>query len=671
MIALILSSLLAGAPEPQELRRFALVVGENDGGPRRMRLRYATEDALAVAKVLGELGGFRDDDRTVLLDTSRTNLAESFRALGVRISSLQREGIKTQLFFYYSGHSDEDGLLLQTERVTYPELKAWIESVPAEVRVAILDSCSSGALTRQKGGRFLPPFAVDPSATVRGHAFLTSASADEAAQESDRIGASFFTHFFVSGLRGAADATHDRKITLSEAYQYAFDETLASTERTRGGAQHPAYDIQLQGAGDLVITDLRSMASALVLDSTIDGRLYVRDAQGHLVAELRKPAGHAAELALEPGSYHVTLERQGRVLEGSVNLVRGQAGTLPELTPSLVEATVSRGGPDSIPYYAADFTIVPSIDVVTLAFREQRKISTSFAIDLAFGDYAQMLGLDISAGAALADELRGVQIAGLAAWVDGPANGLQISGIVNHAGQGGDALWQIGGIANLLDQDLHGAQIGGILNLSNGSIAGAQIGLVNIGGPTVRGAQIGLINMAGEVHGAQIGLVNVADDVEGVSLALVPWVNRAEFHVAAWTTESMTTEIGVELGSRTVYTLLTAGATDFSAAHPRFSFGAGLGLRFPIGPFYLAFDGRVLDLFETTGFSQVPLLPVQARAMVGFSPFEHLAVFAGASANVAIAFQGAIDDLGFAPSWSIRRGLTVRTWPGVVAGLRF
>lgn len=69
-------------------------------------------------------------------------------------------------------------------------------------------------------------------------------SADEAAQESDRIGGSFFTHALVSGMRGAADASGDGKITLTEAYRFAFEETLQRTAQTQFGSQHPAYEIR-------------------------------------------------------------------------------------------------------------------------------------------------------------------------------------------------------------------------------------------------------------------------------------------------------------------------------------------------------------------------------------------------------------------------------------------
>jgi len=79
---------------------------------------------------------------------------------------------------------------------------------------------------------------------MKGDAFMTSSSANEASQESDAIRGSFFTYYLVSGLRGAADMIHDGRITLNEAYQYAYNETLSRTEKTMGGTQHPNYDIR-------------------------------------------------------------------------------------------------------------------------------------------------------------------------------------------------------------------------------------------------------------------------------------------------------------------------------------------------------------------------------------------------------------------------------------------
>jgi len=221
---------------------------------------------------------------------------------------------------YYSGHSDEDGLLLGGERVGYQELRRWIDESGADVRIVVLDSCSSGALIRQKGGVHRQAFLSDASTQARGHAFLTASSANEAAQESDRIGAAFFTHYLISGMRGAADANRDRRVTLNEAYQFAYNETLHRTETSRAGAQHPAYDFQLAGTGDLVVTDLHTSGARLVLARDLFGRIYVRDAKSHLLAELRKEPGYPVELGLEAGAYRVVLDADGRIFEAEVVL---------------------------------------------------------------------------------------------------------------------------------------------------------------------------------------------------------------------------------------------------------------------------------------------------------------------------------------------------------------
>ncbi|MCP4448771.1 MAG: hypothetical protein GY811_26070 [Myxococcales bacterium] len=98
---------------------------------------------------------------------------------------------------------------------------------------------------------------------MNGYALIASSSATELAQESDRIASSFFTHYFVSGLRGGADSNRDGRVTPNEAYQYAFDETVTRTESTQAGAQHPAYNMHLAGTGDVVMTDLRATSATL------------------------------------------------------------------------------------------------------------------------------------------------------------------------------------------------------------------------------------------------------------------------------------------------------------------------------------------------------------------------------------------------------------------------
>lgn len=343
--ALLILAVAAAAPDGVALRRLAWVAGVNEGGPGRTPLRYATRDAQSFASVLTQLGGVAEEDRVLVLGANRDELLTSLIELKARAFDAQRAGVRVEVVFYYSGHSDEEGLLIRGERLPYLALRRAIEDVPADVRIAILDSCASGAFARHKGGRFLPPFLSDSSTQVRGQAILTSSSETEVAQESDRIKSSFFTHHLLSGLRGAADTSRDGRVTLNEVYQYAYGETLARTERTLGGAQHPAYDIALAGTGDLVLTDVRSASAGLFITEEVSGRLYVRDAGGNLVVELSRPEGQTTELGLPPGAYRVTRERGREVLVANLVLAEGRRTALSAADFQAVdrEPTVSRG----------------------------------------------------------------------------------------------------------------------------------------------------------------------------------------------------------------------------------------------------------------------------------------------------------------------------------------
>jgi hypothetical protein len=247
---------------------------------------------------------------------------------------------------YYSGHADELGLLLGEDRYSYRTLRDRLDQIPADVRIAVLDACSSGAFTRIKSGRPRPAFLVDESANMRGHAFLTSSSENEAAQESDRIRASYFTHFLISGFRGAADLSGDGKVTLNEAYQFAFNETLGKTVDTKGGAQHPSYDINLSGTGDVVMTDVRQTTATLVLGDELEGRFFIRTAGRELVVELYKPRGRRVALAIEPGTYDVRVERDKESLTLRTEVAEGASVMLEpqQFGPAAKEPAQRRGG---------------------------------------------------------------------------------------------------------------------------------------------------------------------------------------------------------------------------------------------------------------------------------------------------------------------------------------
>jgi Caspase domain len=609
---------LAGSAsaEAPRLHRYALLIGVADGGPSRPLLRYAASDARSMGRVLEALGGVAPTDAVFVSEPTRAAVDEGFAAVESRLRAEKAGSVRRELLVYYSGHSDEDGLLLGRDRYAYDELRTRVQRTPADLRVVILDSCASGAFTRHKGGTRRPPFLLDSSIDMRGHAFLTSTSADEQAQESDRISASFFTYYLVSGLRGAADVNQDRRVTLQEAYQFAAQETLARTERTQSGPQHAAYEFDLTGTGDMVVTDVRGTQSGLVLAPELAGRIIIRQKDGTLIAELHKAAGSTLELGVEPGDYVVAMEGAPTLLQAELALSAGQhtairpsafhAGPAREMTvargggtaPSeSAPPTLATGGPAPAPARPVKLILFPTgsdgdVDVDGFSFgfiADRVRRLHGFQLSLAYAQVDQELhgwqlavGANLTGGpyhgAQLAAGLnigtgggQGLQLSAGANVLYGDGGGAQLTAGVNAALGGGFRGAQISAGLNVADR-LQGAQISGGLNLAretNGlqlaplnvadSAHGAQIGVVNAAG-RLDGSSIGVFNFAREVHGFQLGVVNIAARQEdGESLALINLVGNGIHEATVFATDVMAMNAAVKFGGRHLYTSLGVG----------------------------------------------------------------------------------------------------------------
>jgi len=641
-VLLIATAAVAAAATPPaaanptvRLRRFVLLAGVDDGGPTRTKLRYAASDARTVGHVLQTLGGVAPEDIVFVSTANRAAFDSAFADVEQRLRAGATPGVRRELLVYYSGHSDEDGLLVGRDRIGYDELRARVQRAPADLRVVILDSCASGAFTRRKGGVKRAPFLMDASSDMRGHAFLTSSAADERAQESDRISASYFTYYLVSGLRGAADMNQDRRVTLQEAYQFASQETLARTERSQAGPQHAAYEFDLAGTGDMVVTDVRGTQSGLVLTPELGGRITVREASGALVAELRKPAGNTIELGLDPGAYVVAMDSGSTIFQANVDLTAGKHTPLAAAAFHAAgprELAVARGddGPALAGEPAATATATvpppasePSAFKLTLfptssdaranvhgfsfgfvADRSQRVRGFQLAIGWAQTDvdlYALQLsaganlvrgsfeGAQITAGANIVTGTgRGLQLVGGGNIVDGNFNGAQIAGGINTISgdmyglqMAGGANWagsgrgtQIAGGINIA-KSFKGLQLAPI-NYADTSSEGTQLGVVNIARGTADGLRFGVVNVAGSTRGFSFGVINVAKHEDGESFALLNFVGNGIHDVSLFATDVLATNIGFKFGGRHLYTNLMAGyqpGDPLAAGTERFSAG--------------------------------------------------------------------------------------------------
>jgi hypothetical protein len=317
---LLLSGLALAAPQ-EGTRRFAVIVGANEGDHNDGPLRFAERDAERVAEVLEQLGSVYAEDIILLRRPTPDRLRSVFDEVGRRAAASE----DAMVFFYYSGHADADALHLGRYYLPFPELRQAIEDVPAELKVMVVDACRSGELTRVKGAVHAETFqiAARDHLESKGMAIITSSSAGEDAQESDRLRGGVFTHHFVAGLLGAADSSGDRKVSLTEAYRYGYAHTIRTTSKATF-IQHPTYSFEMAGKDDLVLTrlDREEDAGFLVLEEGGEYLIFESNAQGDLVSEFTVPS--SGRISLSPGRYLVRFREADSVREQSLSLVSGE-----------------------------------------------------------------------------------------------------------------------------------------------------------------------------------------------------------------------------------------------------------------------------------------------------------------------------------------------------------
>lgn len=333
-----------------DVARFGLFIGNNHGASYETALRFATSDAQRMQEALVELGGFSPLDAAVLRDPDADSARRALIALNDRVrAAAARPDTQVMLFVYYSGHADRSALHLGDTRLPLDELEQLVRGSAAHFRVLLVDACGSGALTRQKGGTPAAAFPVQLGEHIDGQgvAFMTSSSASEDALESDELGGSFFTHHFVSGLLGAADANQDDRVDLEEAYRYAYDSTLRSTSRTWAGTQHPTFRFELSGSASAVLSEPRRSAhrAQLVFPEGRDYLVLRGDASGPVVAEVVAGA-QRRRISVRPDRYFVRGRASAYVLEGQLRVDSGETRSVDDGMLERVEYArlVRKGG---------------------------------------------------------------------------------------------------------------------------------------------------------------------------------------------------------------------------------------------------------------------------------------------------------------------------------------
>ena len=339
------------ARPPPHVHAYALVVGDNLGGTGQLALRFAEDDARHVAEVLREIGHYDAGDVRVLLQPDAGHLLAAIDDVTAKARANADRAEQTEVLFYFSGHARANALELGAEELPLAALRDRLRAIPSTLTIAVLDACQSGVFARPKGAEPAADFSYNSVShlTQRGLAVMASSTALELSQESDELKASYFTHHLVTGLRGAGDADGDGRVSLDEAYRYAYRRTLASTARTQIGEQHATLETDLAGQGDVPVTYPAEAKARLVLPAALDGRVLVQHrASGAVVAEVQKAAGAMVRLALVAGDYDAVVTRPGGVVECRFTLSDDRAMDLDPsaCTPVPIARTSAKGGDD-------------------------------------------------------------------------------------------------------------------------------------------------------------------------------------------------------------------------------------------------------------------------------------------------------------------------------------
>lgn len=529
--------------EVSGVERYAIYIGSNYGGKGKDKLLYAGTDAQSFQKTMTEIGGIAEKNSCLLIDPTKNDVDMALEFVTAQIEKNKFTAKRSEFIFYYSGHSDENALLLGDNTYNYSELKAAITEVPSDVHVVILDSCYSGNFIRTKGGQKKKPFLFDDTSVVKGHAYLSSSSELESSQESDEIGSSFFTNAVITGLRGAADTSGDNKVTLNELYSYAFNETLAKTEGTKAGPQHPNYNITLVGSGDLILSDISTSDTILSIAKEVEGRFIIRDASGKLISEINKNRGQEISMALPVGNYSVVLKKGAETKQGDFTLVKDQIFVLEENLVHKVETKKNklRGGTyedeDSDEENSEEDVVEESEEIVIEETVKEAELESVESVTVSevqdeenfeneeFDSDEKPYKFSFEAIGTIFP-IRKVENedfvvnfgAGVFGSVEYNIKGIQISTLFNYADTVAGS--QISAIYNGTEE-LHGTQVSAITNYAY-DMNGAQISAICNFAGEMRGLQIAPIFNSSKLNkGLQIGLVNYTEKNEGVSLGLL------------------------------------------------------------------------------------------------------------------------------------------------------
>ncbi|TVQ15872.1 MAG: hypothetical protein EA364_00995, partial [Balneolaceae bacterium] len=289
----------------------------------------------------------------------------------------------------------------------------------------------------------------------------------------------------------------------------------------------------------------------------------------------------------------------------------------------------------------------------------------------------------------------GLQAAGFANIAREKSEGLHLSGFANIAGSGMEGFY-ISGFANITDGSFEGFAVSGFANISSQTMEGIMIagalnavprsaegimisGFMNYS-DTFEGIQIaGFANLARKAEGVQIGVLNYAREFDGVPVGLISYYGNGRKNIDVWATDGGFTHLGLKLGTRHVYNMISAGYNPLITDRDVWALGWTFGVYETLD---VAWENpRLHNYFHHSDFSIYHINDGEwtdelntrftYRYMIGRELNRGFSIYGGPTFNLQFSkVEGNSDYTWYSIIDATRKGRDIRAWIGFSLGFQ-
>lgn len=276
------------------------------------------------------------------------------------------------------------------------------------------------------------------------------------------------------------------------------------------------------------------------------------------------------------------------------------------------------------------------------------------------------------------DNVKYLQIAGLANLVGGKTFGTQIGGLLNVNGNQVKGV-QVGGLVNLVGGSVDGVQVAGLGNIVFEETKYVQVaGLFNYT-KTMFGSQVsGLVNYARYVSGVQVSFANFCDSIDGIPLGFFSYVKKGYHHAELSIDEKKMLTLSYRTGVNQFHNIFLI-SYELGNPQPIWAYGYGLGSIFETGDkWQVSLDVTAQQLMAINNSDGS--LNLLSKVFIGmqYKLYPKFHIVAGPTANFSL-FDTSSPNYkthfnAFSSNYMVSESIeqfTLRFWIGVKLSIRF